>query len=614
MRSMNQRSVLRATAMLWIGVLIAGVGVAAENGVDVEPVFRLREQRSEYLGPGRELPAPPDVAEVLIGYFGPDDPEDPVAGGMWRAAVLAVEEANRAGGFQGKPFRLVAAWAEDPWAAGVSLLARQVYHDQVWAIIGGINGETTHLAEQVVAKARLPLISPVATDKTVNLANVPWMFSLAPGDHLIAPPLAAEIARNMDSRGLVLVSAADPDSRRQTIELLAALREHELSPRYRFVVRRGEDDLDELARRVVQADPASVLVIADARDSAALVRTLRAAGCETRIFGGPAMGRRLFIERAGHDAEGVIFPLLFVPDSGQEHDFDYAAAHTYDAVQLAVAAIRRAGLNRAAIGDALRELSPAEGLTGKIRWDGLGSNTRLVRLATLREGKPVPMNDRGSTTSDQNTSPAADDQVPIAAPSVALALDGRALQPVVVGSNASEPIRRAAADLADILGRISGASFAIVEGNGHKGLAVGVPGDFPEFSLDVTFESGPFAREHYVLRSHADGIWLLGASDRAVEHAVWDLLHRLGYRLFFLTDTWQIIPERTDLHLAVDCFEKPDFLTRQAPRGAPWSDGALWNRWRTRNRITSAFSLNTGHAYDGILRANAEAFRAHPEY
>jgi hypothetical protein len=181
------------------------------------------------------------------------------------------------------------------------------------------------------------------------------------------------------------------------------------------------------------------------------------------------------------------------------------------------------------------------------------------------------------------------DPVSAAPPDVCLALDGRVLQSVVVGQSASEPTRKAAADLAETLKRISGAPFQVTEGDGRSGLAV-------------------------VLRSHADGIWLLGASDRAVEHAVWDLLHRWGYRLFFLTDTWEIIPERTDLHLAVDCFEKPDFLTRQAPRGAPWSDGALWNRWRTRNRITSAFSLNTGHAYDGILRANAEAFRANPEY
>jgi hypothetical protein len=206
------------------------------------------------------------------------------------------------------------------------------------------------------------------------------------------------------------------------------------------------------------------------------------------------------------------------------------------------------------------------------------------------------------------------DPVSAAPPDVRLALDGRVLQPVVVGRSASEPIRKAAAELAETLKRISGAPFQVTEGDGRSGLAVGVPADFSALPFDPEFGTETVDREKYLLRTHADGAWLLGASDRAVEHAVWDFLHRLGYRLFFLTDTWEVVPETADLHLAIDCLEKPDFVTRQAPRGAPWSDAALWNRWRTRNRIASAFSLNTGHAYDGIIRANAAAFRANPDY
>lgn len=201
-----------------------------------------------------------------------------------------------------------------------------------------------------------------------------------------------------------------------------------------------------------------------------------------------------------------------------------------------------------------------------------------------------------------------------AAPEVQLAENGRALQPVVVGAAASERTRAAAADLADYLGRISGAPFQVMEGDGRSGLAVGRPADFSTLSLGLAFGSEPARREEYLLRTHADGAWLLGASEQAVEHAVWDFLHRLGYRLFFLTDRWEVVPEKSDLRLSVDCTEKPDFITRQAPRGAPWSNAALWSRWQTRNRVSSAFSLNTGHAYDGIIRANAESFRAHPEF
>jgi hypothetical protein len=45
------------------------------------------------------------------------------------------------------------------------------YEDKVWAIIGGIDGATTHLAEQVAAKAQLTLVNPVATDRSILCAR-----------------------------------------------------------------------------------------------------------------------------------------------------------------------------------------------------------------------------------------------------------------------------------------------------------------------------------------------------------------------------------------------------------------------------------------------------------
>ena len=78
-------------------------------------------------------------------------------------------------------------WSDSPWTAGARHVTKMVFVDKVWAIVGGIDGPSTHLAEQVVAKANLPLVSPVSTDRTANSAFVPWMFSLLPGDDVLAP-------------------------------------------------------------------------------------------------------------------------------------------------------------------------------------------------------------------------------------------------------------------------------------------------------------------------------------------------------------------------------------------------------------------------------------------
>ncbi len=364
--------------------------------------FDARQQTARYVGPGREIPEPDDLSEILIGYFGPSDPSHPDSGHMWQAAQWAVEEANRQGGYRGKPFRLVPGWSKDPWGTGVVRVTRMAYADRVWAIIGGIDGPSTHLAEQVVAKARLTLLSPGSTDKTVNLANVPWMFSCLPGDHRQAAALAEAISSRVAGKPLVLASADDHDSHHFAVELAKHLTARRLVLKYRFDYRQGTERIAELSARIVQTRPDAVVLVGGARDAARLVVSVRRGGFSGLVFGGPSMGQTRFLEEASAASEGVVFPLLYYADPSSDRfakDFrnrfgrppDYLAAQTYDAVGIVVAAIRKAGLNRAQIRDAVAKLSPWTGVAGHVTWDGLGSNTRAVRVGTIQAGRVVPV-------------------------------------------------------------------------------------------------------------------------------------------------------------------------------------------------------------------------------
>jgi ABC-type branched-subunit amino acid transport system substrate-binding protein len=359
--------------------------------------FDARKLETNYAGPGREELTPKDIREVLIGYFGPGIASHPEAGDMWCAASLAIEEANRTGGYKGLPFRLVAGWSDNPWGTGISKVVRMAYVDKVWAIIGGIDGPSTHLAEQVVAKARLTLLSPASTDKTVNLANVPWMFSCLPGDHIQAPILAHAIASRIGKKPFLLVSAVDHDSHLFTVELARSFGQHKLVPLYHFEFKTKEKDFTELVEKIIEAKTHTLVLIAGAEQSAHLISAVRERNFIGPVFGGPCMGRRGFLEETGRTVEGVIFPLLYTPRKSSysfEKKFtsrfgyrpDYLAAHTYDTVNLLIAAIRKAGLNRARIRDAVRELSPWAGVTGAVKWDTLGGNSRTVQLGTVRAG------------------------------------------------------------------------------------------------------------------------------------------------------------------------------------------------------------------------------------
>ena len=379
------------SSMIWAG------DTYPKNHPAREVFYNLRSRQTNYAGPGRHMNPPSDVNEVLIGYFGPSEPSDQQGGDMWNAACLAIEQANQAGGYKGLPFRFVAGWSDNPWGSGVTEVTRMAYVHKVWAIIGGIDGPSTHLAEQVVAKARLTLLSSASTDKTVNLANVPWMFSCLPADHLQVPVLARAIASEVGDESFLLVSAVDHDSHLFTVELTRALAQHKLTPSYHYEFKPNTKSIEELVEKIVHDETQSLVVIAADTDSAKIVSAVRQKGFNGHIFGGTCMGRRSFIEQAGDTADGVIFPLLYThgKDSKSfEKDFttrfgkqpDYLAAHTYDAVNLLIAAIRKAGLNRPRIHDEVRALSPWHGVTGEIRWDPLGSNSRNVHLGTIRNG------------------------------------------------------------------------------------------------------------------------------------------------------------------------------------------------------------------------------------
>jgi branched-chain amino acid transport system substrate-binding protein len=205
---------------------------------------------------------------------------------------------------------------------------------------------------------------------------------------------------------LFVISCTDHDSRVFTAELVLALQRRSSYPVGHVELRPGESDFAGQLDRLEQSRAGAAAVIAGPRDSANVLAALRRREPAMPVYGGPKMGRRLFLEAARQAAEGVAFPLLWHEAAAGERsqefarrfaerwgvEPDYTAAYTFDALNLLIAAIRRAGLNRALIRDAVRELSPWDGVTGRIEWDPTGQNRGAATLGTIRNGRIVPCN------------------------------------------------------------------------------------------------------------------------------------------------------------------------------------------------------------------------------
>lgn len=200
---------------------------------------------------------------------------------------------------------------------------------------------------------------------------------------------------------------------------------------------------------------------------------------------------------------------------------------------------------------------------------------------------------------------------------IALAEQGRSLQPVVVAASASERTKSAAGELADYLGRISGGKFEIKTGDGSTGIVVGTAADFPEVSKDDWLSDKAItARENYLIRSESGRVLLIGNQEPAVEHAVWDLLHQLGHRQFFPGAHWEVLPKQPDVSVEVNRFEKPAYHSRSIwfGYGAIAERKADYEAWCKRNRATKGIELHTGHVYERILHDHKADFEQHPEW
>lgn len=203
---------------------------------------------------------------------------------------------------------------------------------------------------------------------------------------------------------------------------------------------------------------------------------------------------------------------------------------------------------------------------------------------------------------------------------VLLAEGGTSRFPVVVATGATARVHGAATNLAEHLTRITGASFAVQPGEGLAGLAVGLTGDFPKLPVTPDFHPQlPTGREDYLLQTHAGGVYLLGATELAVEHAVWDFLYRLGYRQFFPGPHWEIVPSRPRLEMALDTLQRPDYFARRLSGSTSlgkdaYGDGRAYRDWMARNRVAEGWVISDTHIYGFIITARKKEFEAHPEY
>jgi hypothetical protein len=203
-----------------------------------------------------------------------------------------------------------------------------------------------------------------------------------------------------------------------------------------------------------------------------------------------------------------------------------------------------------------------------------------------------------------------------------LAGDGHALMSVVISENASDATKAIAQELAGYLGKISGATFEVKNGDGSQGIVLGTRAEFPHLCSDAgkTFDE---SREAILIRSTAPRVALIGSDDLGVPHAAFAFLDALGCRWFMPGEHWTIVPQHRELSVRLDKIAKPAFRMRgffgsggfgpANPVDPKLEVRSHWEAFKRHNLFGGEFVFG-GHSGEAYNTANKAVIEAHPEY
>jgi ABC-type branched-subunit amino acid transport system substrate-binding protein len=368
-----------------------------------EPYYQHYTDLVEYNGAARDLPVPQDVTEVRIGFIGPLENHPDAAFGkrMLKGASLAIEEANAAGGYGGKPFRLMLHNDSAIWGASSNEVVKMVYDDKVWAIFGSISGDTTHIALRVALRAEVPIVNSASTDPTIPETLIPWYFTVIQDDRVQCFTLARHIYDEVGLKRVAILRVNDRYGRFGVPKFRDASRRlgHPVVIEQKFMP--YDTDFRRQLRVINDSRVDSIVLWTDVAKAALILKQMRELGMKQRVFGSHRTLDDQLIAQAGSAAEEfeAVYPYDPTRSDAPWREFitryetrynekaDHFAALAYDQMQILLKAICEAGLNRALIRDALYGLRTYKGVSGSMVFDPNNKDIRPLYLGTIHDGQ-----------------------------------------------------------------------------------------------------------------------------------------------------------------------------------------------------------------------------------
>ncbi len=319
-----------------------------------------------------------------------------------KGALLAVEEANAAGGVLGRPIELITEDNQSKPGESATVVKKLISREKVAVVIGDITSGRTLEAAPIAQAARVPLISPGATNVTVTTKG-DYVFRVCFIDDFQGTIMAKFARDTLKLRRAAILSSA---SSAQSVGLAKFFRAGFASGDASIVAdqkyNEGDKDFRAQLTAIKAAGADGVFVPGYYAEAALICKQARDLGLTVPLFGIDGWESPELVKLAGPAVEGGYFSTHYSPDnrSARVVDFnrrfqqrwgaasDSLSALGYDAAMLAIDAIRRAGSTDCArIRDALAATRGYPAVTGTITFDAQRNPTKSAVVLTVKNGE-----------------------------------------------------------------------------------------------------------------------------------------------------------------------------------------------------------------------------------
>ncbi len=292
-------------------------------------------------------------------------------------ARLAIELTNKNEGYKGKPFELVIRSCDGPWGVGSKMAVDLIHEENALLVVAALDGRNAHLAEQVAAKSHVVLLDALASDPTLSRAYVPWYYRMVPDDKQQSEALMEEIYLHKKATRVVMVSLDNYDGKIAATTFSDLIKSKGL-PAPQLLI---GADVKQLSEKIAKGPWDAIIFAGTSTDDHILIDLIASAG-KTPVFAFqnlcnflpvtyPELGRVLYPKASG-------FNQTSWTDFEKRYIEKYNAipsrsmAYVYDAIMLAIEAVRKFGPDSQAIKTGFKSVK-FQGITGSVVFGSLGN-------------------------------------------------------------------------------------------------------------------------------------------------------------------------------------------------------------------------------------------------